>query len=262
MDDTILAALEHENLIAAGLAIAEGVPGSVIRREGGVLTLSSGLPVRFFNQLLVTSPEAGATAIEAGVALLRERGVAYLVLLRRGADDRFASVLTGLGLAVPADAGPLPGMALSPLPASGGDAPVPANHEIRTVTDLGGLVDHRRTASAGFGLPEDVADMVMHEDLLSRPDCTMYVGYTDGMPVTTGVGIRTGRTIGVYNIATAEASRRQGLGAAMTARVAADGRVAGCDVAVLQASDMGRPIYERLGYRTVVEYDGYIDPAI
>jgi hypothetical protein len=23
---------------------------------------------------------------------------------------------------------------------------------------------------------------------------------------------------------------------------------------------MGRPIYERLGYRTVVEYMGYIDP--
>ena len=35
----------------------------------------------------------------------------------------------------------------------------------------------------------------------------------------------------------------------------------GCDVAILQSSEMGRPIYERLGYRTVVEYDGWIDPA-
>ena len=33
-------------------------------------------------------------------------------------------------------------------------------------------------------------------------------------------------------------------------------RAAGCDVAILQASEMGRPIYERLGFRTVVEYDG------
>jgi hypothetical protein len=47
----------------------------------------------------------------------------------------------------------------------------------------------------------------------------------------------------------------------MTARVMADGVVAGCDVAVLQASEMGRPIYERLGFQTVVRYAAYIDPV-
>jgi len=39
-----------------------------------------------------------------------------------------------------------------------------------------------------------------------------------------------------------------------------DGLAAGCDVSVLQASDMGLPIYERLGFRTVVQYDGFVDP--
>ncbi len=48
--------------------------------------------------------------------------------------------------------------------------------------------------------------------------------------------------------------------AAMTARVAADGVAAGCDVAILQASDMGRPVYERMGYRRVVQYMGYVEP--
>jgi hypothetical protein len=46
----------------------------------------------------------------------------------------------------------------------------------------------------------------------------------------------------------------------MTARVAADGVSAGCDVAILQASDMGRSVYDRMGYRTVVEYVGYVEP--
>ena len=89
---------------------------------------------------------------------------------------------------------------------------------------------------------------------------TVYVGYTDGEPVTSGVGFRTGDTIGVYNIATIPSARKRGYGAAMTARIAADGAAAGCDVAILQASEMGRTVYERLGYRTVVEYMGYVEP--
>jgi predicted acetyltransferase len=64
----------------------------------------------------------------------------------------------------------------------------------------------------------------------------------------------------VYNIATVEGARRRGYGTAMTVRVALDGRAAGCDVAALQASEMGRPIYERLGYRTVVRYRAFADP--
>jgi hypothetical protein len=45
----------------------------------------------------------------------------------------------------------------------------------------------------------------------------------------------------------------------MTARVVGDGMVAGCEAAALQASEMGRPIYERLGFRAVVRYTAYVD---
>jgi hypothetical protein len=44
--------------------------------------------------------------------------------------------------------------------------------------------------------------------------------------------------------------------------VVADGVAAGCDVAGLQASEMGRPIYEKLGFRTVVSYAAYVDPVV
>jgi GNAT superfamily N-acetyltransferase len=101
----------------------------------------------------------------------------------------------------------------------------------------------------------------MSEELAGRPDAAVYVGYADGEPVTSGLGVRTGTTIGVYSIATIASARRRGYGAAMTARIVDDGAADGCDVAILQASEMGRPTYERLGFRTVVEYSGYVDPA-
>jgi GNAT superfamily N-acetyltransferase len=130
------------------------------------------------------------------------------------------------------------------------------------VTDAAGIDAHRRAVTAGFGSDPAVALGTACLSLLDRPECVVYVGYADGDPVVSGLGWRTGRTVGVYSIATIESARRRGYGAAMTARVVADGVVAGCDVAALQASEMGRPIYERLGFRTVVTYAAYVDPAL
>ena len=62
-------------------------------------------------------------------------------------------------------------------------------------------------------------------------------------------------------MSTVPAARRRGYGEAMTARVVADGIAAGCDVAVLQASEAGRPIYERLGFQVNVRYYAYVGSA-
>ena len=139
----------------------------------------------------------------------------------------------------------MPGMAMHP--ATTTVPPTDGNHEIRRVVDTDGVADHVRAAAEGFGLPETVVAAIVNAETVGATDVAVYVGYTDGEPVSSGLGVRTGRTIGVYNIATVERARRRGYGAAMTARVVAEGAAAGCDVAILQASPMGLPIYERLG---------------
>jgi len=258
MDRRELARLEHENMIEAMALAASNVEGAVLRRTGGVALIATGLPIRLFNQVIVENREATPAAIAAAVAVTRERRDRYIVNLRVGADDPFIPLMAELGLVPLADVPWMPGMALHPmgpgaLPAS------PPGHEIRQVVDRAGLDDHIRTAAAGFEMPGEILRSVMGAALLGRPGIAIYVGYADGEPVTTGLGVRTGRTIGIYNISTVPSARRRGYGAAMTERIAADGAAAGCDLAVLQASPMGRPIYERLGYRTVVEYFGYIE---
>lgn len=253
-----LARLEHANLVGAFSLLASNPAGALVRRRDGVAVLASGLPFILFNQVIVESDEVTPGAVSAAVAVMRARGGPFVVNLRVGTDDRSAAMALELGL-VPVSEHPwLPGMAMHPVPADSLPGDVPGL-EIRQATDRAGLEDHIRTAAAGFDMAEDLIRGVVTPALLGRDDVAVYAGYADGKPVTTGLGFRTGGTIGVYNIATLERGRGRGFGAAMTRRVVADGVAAGCDVAILQASEMGYSIYARLGFRTVVEYMGYID---
>jgi N-acetylglutamate synthase len=260
MDPRMLARLEHENMVEAFVVVAGQVPGALVTRADGVALIATGLPLRLFNQVLVEGDPVVPEAIAAAVSTTRDRGDRFVVNLRAGTDDRYLPLMAELDL-VPMSADPwMPGMAFHPLPAHGSVAPA-SGHEIRRVTNGPGVRDHILTASAGFEMPVEWVEAIMTEELAARPEAAVYVGYTDGQPVSTGLGIRTGRTVGIYNIATLETARRRGYGAAMTMRIVDDGAAEGCDVAILQASDMGRPIYERLGFRTVVEYVGYVDRA-
>jgi GNAT superfamily N-acetyltransferase len=259
MDVATLAELEHENMIEANTLAASQVLGAHVDRSDGIALFATGLPLRLFNQVLIEDDSADAAAVGAAVALLHARRTHFAVNLRRIFDDRHIPTMASLGLVPLSDHPWMPGMAMHPLPVPGSLSPA-SEHEIRQVTDAAGVADHIHAAAAGFGMPEAWLQAIVTEKLARLPGATLYVGYTDAIPVSTGLGIRTGRTIGVYNIATVESARRRGYGAAMTMRIVDDGAAAGCDVAILQASLMGQPIYERLGFRTVVEYFAYVEP--
>jgi GNAT superfamily N-acetyltransferase len=78
-----------------------------------------------------------------------------------------------------------------------------------------------------------------------------FVGYHDESPVACAAAYVGEREVGVYMVATLPDERGKGYGAALTA--------AACEAAphlpaVLQASDMGQPIYRRLGFQDICPY--------
>ena len=254
-----LVALEHENWIAYLTGVVSCASRPSVPRAGGVVTLLTGLPMDWFSQVLIERDEATPAGVLAGVAEARERGDRFVVRLREGIDDRFIPTLARAGLTPAGEGTSTPGMVAFTIDRDAIAGQAAPGLEIRRVIDAAGIDAHRRTVTAGFGSDPSVAWETACPDLLDRPECVVYVGYADGAPVVSGLGWRTGRTIGVYSIATIPSARRRGFGAAMTARVVADSVAAGCDVAALQASELGRRVYERLGFRTVVTYVAYLD---
>ena len=72
-----------------------------------------------------------------------------------------------------------------------------------------------------------------------------FVGYVDDKPVTAGSAYEGDNLVRVDNIATLDEARGRGYGLAITAAATS---VNADKPATLIASDLGRPIYERLGY--------------
>jgi len=85
-----------------------------------------------------------------------------------------------------------------------------------------------------------------------------YVGYLDGKPVAVSSLVMTAGLAGVYAVATLPDARNRGIGTAMTLHVMREGKMRGAKSAVLQATEMGKSVYERIGFSTVYEYELYL----
>ncbi len=113
---------------------------------------------------------------------------------------------------------------------------------------------HADLFARGFGAPAEMVAPLVVPAVLDSPAVEVYVGEVDGVAVTTGLGVRGSGGLGVFNIATPPEHRGAGYGTAITAHVVAEGRRAGARMAWLQSSEAGYHCYERLGFRTVDEW--------
>ena len=78
-----------------------------------------------------------------------------------------------------------------------------------------------------------------------------YIARDDGSPVASVVTHHHARDASVWWVATVPEARGRGLAAGLMRRALTDRRERGCEVTTLQATGLGRPVYERLGYRSL-----------
>lgn len=241
------ALLHDANFAGTFRIVAERIADAWAEEVDGVPVVATGLPAAFFNAAWA-GEDTPAAALEAAVARLRETGLPFILHAPRGAAAP-AGVAKALDLAL---GGTLPCFAMEPCPVP--DPPA----ELRIERVSRANIDAFRAATvSGYGMPAPIVDRFYPETLVDEPRIRALVGLVDGRPVATSVASRTDDTVGIYNVATAPEARGRGFGTAMTWHLLRDAEP-GWTVAVLQASDMGRPIYERMGFTLVREFDEYV----
>jgi ribosomal protein S18 acetylase RimI-like enzyme len=241
------AAAHDANFVEFFRMAATPLAGASQATYGTIPVVVTGVPAPFFNGAwLLESPSHDD--LEAALLHLRGSGLPFILHVRSDLPDAARSV-EPLGLA--AD-GLLPCFAISPGPTP----PAPPDLELRRVGPSE-WDDFLATTAAGFGMPLPMVDALYAPAMLDMPGVRAFLGYADGWPVATSVSVRTGSTLGIYSIATVPEARGRGHGTAATWHLMRDADP-GWQVAVLQASDMGRPIYERMGFQLVREFVEYV----
>jgi N-acetylglutamate synthase len=119
---------------------------------------------------------------------------------------------------------------------------------VRHIADL----DRTLTVmAAGFEAPAQVLQALYQPAVAEAPGVSIYLATVDGEPVSTATSWLGDRAVGIFNVATPPSLRGRGYGTAVTAWAVREGFAAGAEVAWLQSSSLGEPVYRRMGFRQV-----------
>lgn len=252
-----LVARADDNYHAAFRRLAAALDGGEVVEGDGMLVIRTGLPVAMFNIAFVTRPLADApAAIARAAAYFDALRLPFVVRVRAGIDDAAERAAAACRLPY---RDTVPGMAL---PAIAEIPAPPPSLEIRAARDEATLDAHRAILAESFGMPMELVRQLLAARTLAMLDAEFYVGFVDGTPVTSSALIASDRVAGVWNVGCLPSHRKRGLGEAMTWHAVRRGAEIGCTMANLQASEMGQPIYARMGFEVVAGYrtfvrDGY-----
>jgi len=242
-------AVADANMISAFDVLREHVadPGGGNRAFGAVRAIATGIEAAFFNPILALADGSTADDVLAAVDWMRSRGIEPVVQVAEAVDATLGGSLRAAGFQ--ADTVPTPVMVLEPIP----DSPLPLpGVEIR----IGGAELHE-----DWHVALDSGPIWRHgagPGFLGDPRNRFGVAYLDGEPVSAAAAFRFASSLGVYAVGTREHARRRGIGRAVTWAVIAAGQAAwGSEIAILQSSTMGFPVYRSMGFEQVgalIEY--------
>lgn len=252
----IEAGLWESRLATAASAATEIHDGS------DMLRFSTGIPFAPFNGVLRTrlTKREVDSAIDSTLLYFQSRNLPMSWMVEPSAEpDDLADRLTAKGFVRESDGET--GMAVD-LESLGTEPEGPSGLKIERVPSNGWRDEFAAVMAAGFGIPGpfllDFIGILADASDRHPGSQTAYLGRLDGQPVATSMLLLSGGVAGIYNVATAEQTRGKGIGTAMTYAPLLEAHRRGYRIAILQSSEMGLRVYERLGFREYCRFSEFV----
>jgi ribosomal protein S18 acetylase RimI-like enzyme len=183
------------------------------------------------------------------------RGRELMVWVLAHADADLAQAARAEGLS----AGPaVVGMTIDAPPAS---PQIPADVDLVQVTDTdtaAQLAQVHRHEFAAQGRPVQAVEHFASPRVLLSPHVSAFVARLQGQPAACAMCLTTGEVAGIYWVATRADARRRGLGNLLTRTAVRAGFARGARLVVLHATDLGRPVYDRIGFLPFTTYHRFL----
>jgi len=240
--------------------------GGDVRRDDDLLLASSGVRFRAINAAAMAdlAPASATNRIDEAMAWLSARTDRWRWLVGpTSRPDDLEERLLAAGMRQISDN---PGMALDmddrpAAPRRRGGVPLPSGLTIDPVVDAAGLDRWRSVQQRGLGLDDEGTEawFVAHRRPGFDPALPLrnWVASLDGEAVAAAALFVGAGVAGIYNVCTVPEARGRGIGRAVTAAALDEGAARGCRLAVLGSSEMGYPVYRRLGFREVSRLRSY-----
>jgi GNAT superfamily N-acetyltransferase len=138
--------------------------------------------------------------------------------------------------------------------------PPPAGAELRRVASAEDAEAYWEVAGDAYetnGFPAEVFAFYDRPEGLWADGVAAFLARLDGRPASIAMTIVSHGVAGIYWVGTRQDARGGGLGPAVTTAAVEAGLDMGADLVSLQASPFGRPIYERMGFEAIFDYELY-----
>jgi ribosomal protein S18 acetylase RimI-like enzyme len=244
-----------DNLRESFRVLAAVKPGGDVVELPGVSIASLSVSFQMFNAAFLSQPVDSQTELERRLAAAREffhnRNTRWSFWicddwLANGVRRNLSRSCENFGLRLSSD---MPGLvAEAILPPTRRLPPL----DVRLVQSNDTLQDFRALGSTCFHVPMAWFSEVFDIDVAARQQFICWVGYANGIPVTTAATVTSHGVIGVYNVATSPGHRQHGYAEAITRHaIGAALRETEAESVILQSTSMGLPLYERIGFQIV-----------
>lgn len=206
------------------------------------------------NGALCLNDEYAEEMLEKTTVFFEDLNLDYTFWVRDHADFKLEELLQKRGL-TPSR---VPGSAVMIIKEKIKHAKLPKNFEVEKVIDRFHINDFGKVIEQAFDKTKPlIKQMLKTEEVLIDENIVAYVIYEENKPISAVMTVFSEDTAGIYWVGTVEHARGKGLGSFATQIATNVGLDRGKNLVILQASELGERVYEKLGFRTITRYRTY-----